>query len=398
MQSPSTLLIRCIRSELGQYSLADLFSEDELAFLVSDETARAVFAAASPQDLSHIPAAVFCKLQSRISDAMFASVKKVRFQTAFRCEQITHETQAVSGLFCASGIPHIPLKGAFIRPYYPSPDMRTSCDVDILVSTDDLRKAENALTEKLGYTKIRDGGHDVQFSSPTGVLLELHFTLMDEKDYPRISAVLSRVWENVRPSDEGSYKMVMSPSFAYFYHIAHMVKHYLYGGCGIRTLMDLWIFNHRIPGFDRGDAAELLAEAGILRFEEKVYSLAEMWFSGAECDFDDRELLSQMEEYIVSGGIYGSVENKLKLNRLDNPDQGAYLRSRLFPPFERMKYEYPVLQKHKILLPFCYLKRWGRLLSKNTAKKVSLELKHNSELTPEGQDKFRQMLTDLGLK
>ncbi|MBR4960305.1 MAG: hypothetical protein IKY52_05355 [Clostridia bacterium] len=212
---------------------------EELAFLVSDETARTLFAVASSQDLSHIPAAVFCKLQSRISDAMFSSVKKVRFQTAFRCEQITHETQAVSEIFC---------------------------------------------------------------------------------------------------------------------------------------------------------------ETGILRFEKKAFALAEMWFSGTECDVADRELLSQMAEYIVNGGIYGSVENKLKLNRLDNPEQTTYLKSRLFPPYSRMQYEYPVLQKHKFLLPICYLRRWGKLFSKNTARRIAVELKHNNELTTEGQEDFRQMLSHLGLK
>ncbi len=398
MQSVSNLLIRCIRAEIGQLSPEAVFSPDQLTSLLSPENTREILSSAASQDLGHIPAAFLCRMRPRISDEVFASLKRIRFQAVYRYEQIAHETEAVSALFGEVGIDHILLKGAFIRAFYPAPDMRTSCDVDILVSPDDLAAAELALTDTLGYTKVREGGHDVQFSSPTGVFLELHFTLIDEKDYPQIAAVLSGVWEDAVPADGNPHRFVMSMPFAYFYHIAHMVKHYLYGGCGIRTFMDLWVFRHRIPEFDPGEAEGLLTEGGILRFADKACVLAEMWFSGVDCDPEDRVLMGMMEEYILSGGIYGSVENKLKLNRLENTDRGSYLKSRLFPPFDRMKYEYPVLQRHKMLLPVCYVRRWCRLLSKNTAKRIAEEWKYNSALTAEEQDVFRGMLTELGLK
>ena len=398
MQSISTLLLCCIRSELCAISLTDLLTDDELASLVSPETVRALCAAASTQDLAHFVSASLCRIRSRLSEEVFTSLKKIQIGTAFRNEQIIQEIQSVSALFEESGIRHILLKGAFIRPFYPVPHMRTSCDVDILVAPEDLDAAESALCQKLQYTKIRVEKYDVLYHSPAGVHLELHFSLMDEKYYPEIASVLSAVWENAVPSEGSDFRLEMRLPFAYFYHITHMVKHYLYGGCGIRTLMDLWIFNHCIPGFDRAEASGWLTDTGIAVFGEKVYQLSEIWFSGADYEADSMELFRQMEAYILAGGIYGSVENKVKLNRLKNPNMGSYLFSRLFPPFERMKYEYSVLQKHKILLPFCHVRRWFRLLSKGTARRVTGELKHNRKLTQDGQDAFRRMLTDIGLQ
>ena len=109
------------------------------------------------------------------------------------------------------------------------------------------------------------------------------------------------------------------------------------------------------------------------------------------------ELLEQMEQYIFGGGIYGNTENRVMISRSEKKNL-PYICSRLILPYSRMKYEYPVLKKHPILLPVCHVRRWSRLLSGNTSKRICSELKLSSSVTDERRTEVRQMLDALGLK
>ncbi|MGN1346249.1 MAG: nucleotidyltransferase family protein, partial [Eubacteriales bacterium] len=276
----------------------------------------------------------------------------------------------------------------------------TSCDIDLLITPEDVETASSALTEQLGYQRGKAGAHDVAFLSPCGVHLELHFTLMEEKSDSRIQKTLSRVWEYALPSSERAESCVyrLRQEFVYFYHIAHMVKHFKYGGCGIRPFMDLWILEHCGPVFDAAEVEQLLMEGGILTFAEQARLLSEAWFSGVLPEPESRWLLDSMEDYLFAGGVYGSTENRVKVGRLEKEGKLHYLCSRLFLPYESMKYDYPILQKHRALLPVCEIHRWFRLFSGDTARRISQEVKDNSALTDEERSVMRDLFRGLGLQ
>lgn len=392
-----SVMLKLLRSSLGQVSSSDLFTSEEILQLTSPESVRMLSILSGKHDISHLVGKALYSLGVPHTGAGMEGFRKVQIQVVYRYEQLQYTLKELSGMFTDIQIPFIPLKGSVLRQYYPEPEMRTSCDIDILISPDHLEAVSQTLTAKLYYREIRTTAHDVQFLSPNGVLLELHFTLMDDKDYPEIAEILSKVWEYALPAADLPFRYELSPAFSYFYHTAHMVKHFLYGGCGIRTLMDLWIYNHCYPVSCRPESIALLTAGGIKTFEEIVYTISENWFSGTAYPPEQEAFLQQVEEYIIRGGIYGSTENKVRLSRSAEKNGLVYLLARLFPSMQRMKSEFPILQKLPPLLPFCYICRWFRLLSGKTGRRVLHELQVNSTVSAKEREDMQKMLSGMAL-
>ncbi len=391
------ILQKLLRAELCSLEPAQLLDEAEVAQLKSAEAREQLYRISAAHDLQHMVGASLYKLDSTYDGQVMQDFKESQLQAALRYTGMAAEQERISRALSEAKIPHILLKGALIRQYYPSPEMRTSCDIDVLIKNEDLDSASATLVEKLTYTKHKAGGHDVQFVSPTGVHLELHFTLAEENDTSPAADILRNVWSTVTPSDRLPYLMDMPIEFAYFYHLAHMVKHFLYGGCGIRTIMDLWIFRHISP-LDRDSAQRLICEGNISVFTRTVEELAEAWFSEWDAEFTDPELSAQVDDFIRSGGIYGNTENRVRMNRVEHKSNFEYIISRLFLPYDHMKYDYPILRKYRVLMPFCQMHRWLRLLSGGTSKRVANELKINSGITEDDQRDVQNMLKKLELK
>ena len=163
-------------------------------------------------------------------------------------------------------IPYLPLKGSVLRALYPKGWMRTSCDIDILVREADLERAVTVLCETLEYEKKGLGSHDVSLFSPANIHLELHYDLVEDARANNCAALLSHIWEYAHPKAEGSAEHVLSDEMFYFYHIAHMAKHFEIGGCGLRPFLDLWLLDHIEADKARRDA--LLEQGKLLQFAE----------------------------------------------------------------------------------------------------------------------------------
>lgn len=391
------LLIKLLRIALRALLPEAHLSEEDMASLRDPETLAALYRLAAPHDLQHMVGAVLHRLGVCADAPIAASFKQAQILAAYRYENRAHALRELEALFGEIKIPYIPLKGALISRYYPAPEMRTSCDIDILVKSEDLEQVSTALIERLAYAKQKAGGHDVQFVSPLGVHLELHFTLAEEKDTSPAAEILRRVWDVVTPAQDAPCRMEMPLDFAYFYHLAHMAKHFLYGGCGIRTVMDLYVFRHCVPGFDAEAAHALVKAGGYLAFARAMEQLCAKWFADGAPAPDDPALLAEVETYILDGGIYGNTENRVKVNRVESKNKLAYLRSRLFLPYDHLKFDYPILQKHPILLPFCQVHRWFRLFRGDTSRRIANELKINRGVTEASRSDTRNMLKKLGL-
>ena len=59
------------------------------------------------------------------------------FEAVYRCEQLKYEFENLCAALEKAKIPFLPLKGSVIRAYYPEAWMRRSCDIDILVHSED---------------------------------------------------------------------------------------------------------------------------------------------------------------------------------------------------------------------------------------------------------------------
>ena len=184
----------------------------------------------------------------------------------------------------------------------------------------------------------------------------------------------------------------MSDALFYTYHIYHMVKHYVLGGCGVRPFLDLWILNHAVT-FDGSARKRLLKDEQLLTFAKEAERLSEVWFGEAE----HTELTLQMERFLLQAGVYGNLENKVAVQQVKQGSKLRYALSRIWMPYNVLKLHYPVLKKHKWMLPFCQVARWFRLVFRGGVKRGVGELTMNRSVSDEQQNATETMLKKLGL-
>ncbi len=375
------LLFALLRSALLSEPLQEKerFSEDALPELL---------ALSKGQDIAHLVAlALDHSGLPQGAEFGYESIKAV-----YRYEQNHYEYEKACKALEAGKIPFLPLKGAVLREYYPQPWMRTSCDIDILVHREDLENAVSCLTEAGLYAQKERSAHDVTLLTGQGLHIELHFDLVEEGRASGANKILNTVWENVSLKNGYRYWYEMTDAFFYFYHIAHMAKHFESGGCGIRPFIDLWILD-RMDGGDTGARAALLEKGGLLAFAKAARQLSRCWL--------ENELLTEtaqkMQEFILSGGLYGTSQNRVTLQQKRKGGRMGYLLSRMFVPHARLKQYYPVLEKHRWLTPVMQVRRWGMLLRPDVARMAKNELSANRRVDKEKSDEMDRFLQEIGL-
>ena len=188
------------------------------------------------------------------------------------------------------------------------------------------------------------------------------------------------------------YHYCLSDAMFYFYHIAHMAKHLEEGGCGIRTFLDLWIID-RLPESDRKGRDTLLSRGGLLTFAEAARHLSEVWFFGAEGNALSRGL----ERFVLGGGAFGSVEHSVAVKQTKKGGKLGYAIARIFPPYEKMKFRYPVLERKKWLLPVYHAVRWLSILHKGNGLQSLQELETNASMSENVVKSTAELMMQLGL-
>ena len=384
-QRTNKILFALLRSAICGTKLTDAeraeFSADQLQELLK---------ISAKHDVIHL--LVLGLKQNSLLPPEQAGIEKYIFKAVYRYERLRVEYEKLCQALEEARIPFIPLKGSVLRAYYPEPWMRTSCDIDVLVRKEDLPATVVYLAENLHYAEKGRGTHDISMYSPSGVHVELHFDLIEEGLAQNAIAVLSSVWERVTPHAGSVYWHEMGDAYFYFYHIAHMAKHFEHGGCGIRPFLDLWILD-RMENADLPARNALLATGGLLQFTEASRKLSGVWFGGETTD----DLMQHMQDFLLHGGVYGSADNRVALQQKRSGGRFGYLLSRVFVPMARLKRYYPILEKHPWLMPVMQVRRWFMLLRPDVARRTKRELITNASLEDEKTDVMHDLMKQIGL-
>lgn len=354
------------------------------------EALEAAYHLAKKHDLAHLVGQGASKLQLAHSDAL-EKCKKAAMQAFLRHAQQEFAYQNVCTLLEQAQIPFIPLKGSVLRSFYPEGWMRTSCDMDILVHEEDLPRAQ-AILEANGWVYQEKTSHDLTFDSPEGVHLELHYSTIEDYVSESSKRILEGIWQEATPLPGKRFHMVISDKLFYYYHMAHMAKHFVHGGCGIRTFLDVWIMNHNME-FDPAARQALLSEGNLSAFARGAEELANIWFSGAPMDENAR----MFEDFILSGGTYGNLQNRVSLQQEQQGGKLQFALHRIFLPYSILKHQFPVLQKHKWLTPVFHLVRWFRLLFCGGIKRSVRELQTTASVSTDAQAAAQALIRHLGL-
>ena len=379
-----TKLVKAAMEGADPTALTDGLNEDGI---------KTLYQLAKGHDMVHLLGGAMQPLTSQFPDNEYLKQFKKQFMIAvLRYEKLRYELSALSALFEEEKLPYLPLKGSVLREYYPEPWMRTSCDIDILIHEEDVERATAAITEKLNYQCEGASRHDVSFFAPSGVHFELHFTLIEDDVLERANEPLSRVWDNAYLAEGTHYQYRMTGEMFYYFHIVHMAKHFLGGGCGVKPYLDITVIEDKLP-YDEKKLVSLLTESGLLTFFEQSRALAAVWFRDAA----HTDKTQKIERYLMSGGTYGNLSNMVAMKQTRKGGKFRYLLSRLFVSFDYLASIYPGLKKHRWLYPFYQVRRWFRPLFHRRVKQSFTELKATQNTTAEEQKDARELLTILDL-
>lgn len=382
------LPIALIGSAVFQHEL----SLEEKEFF-SEENAKTLLEVSKKHDIIHLVAKAL--LDNGMIDKenpLFKVCQKAQVMAIYRYEQLNFELQTVAKLFENSEIPFLPLKGSVLRAFYPEPWMRTSCDIDVLVHESDLQKAVDLLQNECGYKEVARTRCDIAFETKSGCHIELHFNLISENYANEAHRLLENVWDYAEVKENFKYWHVLSDDMFYFYHIAHMSKHFEDGGCGIRPFLDLFILDN-LENVDKEKRDELLGKANLLKFADGARKLSRVWFG----DETHSALTELMENYLLYGGAFGNMSNKVAVQQQKSGGKKSYALSRIFPNKKFMSIHFKYVEKHSWLLPFAYIHRAFVILFKGNAVNSVKELKANSDVSSEKSDLTGKMLDELGI-
>lgn len=95
--------------------------------------------------------------ESAISDLYFKAMCKCLAVS----ENQTHDAREVCAALEAAGVKHAAIKGVVLKGYYPTPELRTMSDVDILFDYDKVKTVKSVMSS-LGYEFLLESNHEMR--------------------------------------------------------------------------------------------------------------------------------------------------------------------------------------------------------------------------------------------
>lgn len=259
----------------------------------------------------------------------------------------------------AAGISILPVKGSWLKEQYPDIDYRQMSDLDILVHTQDVAKAD-ALMRQMGYVREEESAQTNHngYIKPPYMGVEIHWSLLPESD-ERYS-YYEDVWKKAVASEEFSGVMRLKPEDEYIFYMTHLYKHVVYAGTGIRSFLDCVVYWKLWSHMDRAYLDAEFEKLGLKQFAQQVETLAFCWF---DTGVPVPEELHAMEESVMGSAAYGTElqEFQLNMDRMYKKYKSRFVAHlvywlyRLFAPLEEMEPQYPILGKYPWLLPVFWI-------------------------------------------
>ncbi|MCR5485007.1 MAG: nucleotidyltransferase family protein [Clostridiales bacterium] len=257
-----------------------------------------------------------------------------------------------------NGVDFIMLKGWIMKKLYPQPAMRSMCDIDILIKKKDSETVKGIM-DALGYTSVKYGTNpDIYLKAPI-MNIEVHNALIrDKTDH------FDTTWERVLPVKGFSHSYAMTNEDFYIFMIAHLWKHFVGSGTGIRSILDIYVYlKHYKDSLDNEYINKKLTDSGIADFDGAVRELCMYWFGDGELT----ERAAELEPEILESAVYGNKEtaarNYIKSTisnesgKVTAVNKFLYILKLMFPGLSVMEKSYPWLRKVPFLIPFMWIVR-----------------------------------------
>lgn len=317
------------------------------------------------------------------------TLEKACIQAVCQDAQMEHYRQTLEARLKEEKIPYVFLKGAVLKYDYPAPALRTMCDMDILVHTEDYPKIEKIARELKGEAGHSDGNHR-NYLFPGGVEVEFHPNLIHQ-DTP-VGTEINPGWQYTEQTADG---IRMTEEGIYLNTLCHLANHFVLGGVGVRFVLDVWVNRHlRKNPVDREKVEKDLASFGLLAFVKNIEALAEYWFGAGQSS----PLLEELGEYILTSGSHGrtdrAVLNSVTLSK--GGSRTSALWGKIFYSRKEMEDRFPWCMGKPWLLPVAWCVRAFRAVTKR-GKLIFHWSKETSKVTKEQADAQKEMFSRFGI-
>ena len=303
------------------------------------------------------------KLEKKPQGELYAKWEACRNQAMILDINQRFAAEEIRGALQKADVGILEVQGTKIKPLYPQPNYRTMSDIDFIVEPEKLEQAREAL-EQIGYRCEVMGSVEIDAFRAPNIHVELH------TDYFPEDSEYAKVMEKPFAGGEDANSF-------YVYNMLHIAKHYFWKGCGIRRVLDAYYLNRAYGDSLNGKyVKKIFAAAELEDFVDQLLDLANNWFGQVE----GTPARTDMAIYILNSGLHGTARNRVE-NRLKTLSVGGrfyklkYIWRRIRGDKEMMYMTYPILKRHKILYPFCWLHRVFRAMRPGKMKRLKNEAK-----------------------
>ncbi len=307
--------------------------------------------------------------------------------------------EIISQKLSENKIPHMPVKGWYVRTLYPVPELRIFGDIDILINNQDRQKAHEIFTEN-GYT-IKDNWEPT-YTYDKGVLrCEVHTELMDS-DIGKGEQVISYFSDALKTAQRDiDERFSPQKDLHLMYLVCHLAKHLYAGGAGIRMYMDIALFlksHSDILNFEKlyEDSKNLHIDC----FFKTVIFACSKWFE-IDLPFETNDIepgnLDALKKYTFAADLFGKTRDKsiISLRNDKTGSKESVLKDTLFPNAEKLEERYKFIKGRKHLLPVAWVAR-GFVNLKEIPQKLKY-MKNVSVADMEAVNEYDEFISKIGL-
>lgn len=269
--------------------------------------------------------------------------------------------EIISQKLSENSIPHMPVKGWYLRTLYPVPELRTFGDIDILIRKQDREKADKIFIQN-GYNVKENWEPTYSYYNDLS-RCEVHTELMDS-DLGKGEQVISFFSVALeRAEKDTGERLSPQKDIHLIYLFCHLAKHLYKGGAGIRMYMDIALFikaNRDVLNFEK--MYEDFKKLHLEQFFKTVTLACCEWFQ-IELPFEINDIKSNsteiLKEYTFSADLFGKTRDKSVISIRNNEygSKASVLRETLFPSTQKIEERYKFIKGRKYLLPVAWVAR-----------------------------------------
>lgn len=330
-----------------------------------DVSWNAVYALAHKHSVTALAFFAIQKLKNPPEQELFQIWQTQNSKILVKGENQENELALLSDCFEKNAIAYMPLKGSVIRDLFPLPYLREMSDLDILIPVEKLQQACQ-LCETMGYRTHSRVEHHIELHKLPYMNIELHSGLI--ASFYEYYEYYKDPWTKAYRYNN-DYRYAMRNEDLYLYFLTHAAKHYFNSGTGIRSVIDIYVFNRAYrPSMDTRYIAQELKKLNLERFARQMEQLAQYWFAENRTKASDD--VKEMQSYVLSSATYGTKSNRdanqirryMQKGKSEDGAKTAMYLHMAFLPCDEMQLMFPILKKAPVLLPFCWIARWFRII------------------------------------